>query len=146
MHVAKPTHPMDMAQHSKAPINFASSPDEYVGPAHNTPTKPASTAANGVRSTGLASARSSPCYQNGDSIDLPEIPTDSECEGFENEVAIPDWANSPALLIQETMDPVSVFGLPGEIKLAEMFKSAEGPGALTAGLVRLHQQPIVLCG
>ncbi|KAH7398135.1 hypothetical protein BKA64DRAFT_643245 [Cadophora sp. MPI-SDFR-AT-0126] len=114
-----------------------------AGPAHSTPARPARAAANGVKSTGLPSAKSSPRYQNGDSIDLPEIPTDSEYEGSEN-VAIPDWVNSPALLIQETMDPVSVFGLPREIKLAEMFKSAEGPGALTAGLKRKHKADAVV--
>lgn len=133
MHKAKPAHPMDMVQNSKAPINFAPNPAQLQGPAHKTPARPAGPAPNGVKSTGKPSAKSSPRYQNGDSIDLPEIPTDSEDEDSEDEAArnfpIPNWANSPALnqglLIQETMDPVSVFGLPGEIKLEEVFKNTD---------------------
>jgi hypothetical protein len=133
MHRTKPAHPMDMAQTSKAPINFAPNPAQVAGPTHKTPARPAGPAANGGKSTGKPSAKSSPRYQNGDSIDLPEIPTDSEDEDSEDEAArnfpIPNWANSPALnqglLIQETMDPVSVFGLPGEIKLEEVFKNTD---------------------
>jgi hypothetical protein len=124
---------MDMAQTSKAPINFAPNPAQGAGPTHKTPARPAGPTANGIKSTGKPSAKSSPRYQNGDSIDLPEIPTDSEDEDSEDEAAknfpIPNWANSPALnqglLIQETMDPVSVFGLPGEIKLEEVFKNTD---------------------
>jgi hypothetical protein len=105
-------------------------------PAYETPTRTAG--ANGVKST---IKPSSLCYQNGDSIDLPEIATDSE--DSEDEVAkrfsIPDWA------IQTTMDPASVFGHPGEVKLDEVFKNTEHTSsAETTWLVRLHQQLIVL--
>lgn len=133
MHRAKPAHPMDMVQNSKAVINFAPNPTQAAGSSHKTPARPAVTAANGVKSSGKPAVKSSPRYQNGDSIDLPEIPTDSEDEDSDDEAAngfpIPNWANSPALnqglLIQEGVDPVSVFGLPGEIKLEEVFKNVE---------------------
>jgi Inner centromere protein, ARK binding region len=133
MHKVKPAHPMDMAQNSKAPITFAPNPAQVAGPPYKTPARPAGPAVNGIKSNGKPSARSSPRYQNGDSIDLPEIPTDSEDEDSDDEAAnnfpVPHWANSPALnqglILQEGMDPVSVFGLPGEIKLEEVFKNVE---------------------
>jgi hypothetical protein len=133
MHKVKPAHPMDMAQNSKTPITFAPNPAQVAVPPHKTPARPVGAAVNGVKSNGKPSARSSPRYQNGDSIDLPEIPTDSEDEDSDDEAAnnfpVPNWANSPALnqglILQEGMDPVSVFGLPGEIKLEEVFRNVE---------------------
>jgi len=133
MHRAKPAHPMDMAQTSKAPINFAPNPSQAAATTHKTPARPAGAVMNGAKSAGKPSARSSPRFQNGDSIELPEIPTDSEDEDSDDEAAnnfpVPGWANSPALrqglMIQEGMDPVQVFGLPGEIRLEEVFKNTD---------------------
>jgi hypothetical protein len=126
---------MDMAQHSKATINFAPNPAQVGNPSHKTPARPAGVAP-GIKSSAKPSAKSSPRYQNGDSIDLPEIQTDSEDEdsddGGGSNFPVPGWANSPALragiIRQETIDPASVFGLPGEIKLEEVFKNKERHG------------------
>jgi hypothetical protein len=145
MRTAEPDHPMDISQNSKSPINFAPNPAQVAVPTHDAPARPVAAAANGNKSTGQSSTQSSPRYENGDSIDLPEIPTDSEDMDSEHEVAIPDWANSLALLTQETTDPVSVFGHPGEFNLEEAFKGSECRGSAQAtSLVRLHQQLIVL--
>lgn len=131
------------AQNSK----FAPNPAQVT---HKTPARPAGAAANSVKSTGKPSVKSSSRYQNRDSIDLPEFPTDPEDEDSEEEAA-KNWENSPALnqqlLIQEKIDPASVFGLPTEINLEEVFKSTERTdSAQTPWLVRLHQELIVLCG
>ena len=104
------------------------------------PAELAGVPANGAKSTGSkSSAKSSPRYQDGDSIDLPEIPTDLEDE---DERVISDWENSPALnrelLKQEKIDPASIFGLRTGINLEEMFKSNERKGsARTSWLVCL---------
>lgn len=133
MHRTKPAHPMDMVQNSKAAINFAPNPAQAAAAAsHKTPARPAGPVTNG-KSSIKPPAKSSPRYQNGESIDLPEIPTDSEDEDSDDEAAnnfpVPSWADSPALrqglMVQEGMDPVSVFGLPGEIKLEEVFSNKE---------------------
>lgn len=42
-------------------------------------------------------------------MDLPEIPED---EDSEDEVVKDSWGNTPTLLVQEKMDPASVFGPP----------------------------------
>jgi hypothetical protein len=133
MHQAKPAHPMDMAQTSKATITFAPNSAQASGPTHKTPARPAGPTATGGKSTGKPSAKSSPRYQNGDSIDLPEIHTDSEDEdsddGGASNFPVPGWANSPALrsglIRQEGIDPATVFGLPGEIRLEEVFKNKD---------------------
>lgn len=76
---------------------------------------------------------SSSRYQNGDSIVLPEIATD-----LEDEVAKDSWENTPALLMQEKMDPASVFG-PPQINLEDVFRSTEHTdSAQKPWLVRLH--------
>ncbi|KAI9731640.1 MAG: hypothetical protein M1818_007770 [Claussenomyces sp. TS43310] len=128
-HQQKPAHPMDMTHNSKATINFAPNTAQASGP-HKTPARPVVTA-NG-KSTAKASTKSSPHYQNGDSIDLPEINTDSEDEDSDaggNDFAVPDWANSPnlapGLIAQEGVDPVSVFGRPGELRMEEVFRNKE---------------------
>lgn len=138
MHRPKPAHPMNMVQYSKLPIKFAPNPNQTLGPAHKTPVRLVGRAANGVK----PSAKSSPGYQNGSSIDLPEIPTNSS---FANEVKnLPDWDNTPArnqgLIIQETADTVSIFGPRTEVNLEELFKSTKRTSsAQTTWLVRLHQ-------
>jgi hypothetical protein len=135
MHQAKPAHPMDMTQTSKAAITFAPNPAQAAGPAYKTPARPVGPTVAAGKSTGKPSAKSSPRYRNGDSIDLPEIHTDSEDEdegegeGGASSFPVPGWANSPALrsglIRQEGIDPATVFGLPGEIKLEEVFRNKD---------------------
>lgn len=70
--------------------------------------------------------KSSPQYPNGDSIELPDIATDSEDEDDEDDFIPPDWANSPALreLLrkQQLVDPTSVFGPIAPLMMEEVFK------------------------
>jgi hypothetical protein len=121
---------MDMAQVSKGPIPFASSSSQAASQ-HKTPARP--TAPSG-KSAGKSTAKLSPKYQNGESIELPEINTDSEDSDAEPDSAkkqfpISDWANSPALrdqlTRQETKDPASIFGNPGPLNMEEVFSKSK---------------------
>lgn len=140
MHQPKPAHPMDMVQTSKATINFAPNPAHTTAPLHKTPARPAGPATAAGKSTSKSVAKSSPRYQNGENIDLPEIHTDSEDSEAEGgagaDFAVPDWANSPALaagiMRQEGMDPAAIFGPPGELKMEEVFKNKERWGRFRA--------------
>ena len=127
---SKPTHPMDMAQVSKAPIPFASSSTQGNVQPYKTPARPG-TAQNGVKSTAKSATKSSPRYQNGENIDLPEIHTDSEDEDSDADdgfVAL-GWTNSPdlrkQLAKQETIDPAEVFGQPGPLNMEEVFSKSK---------------------
>ncbi|RDW79496.1 hypothetical protein BP6252_04134 [Coleophoma cylindrospora] len=126
---SKPSHPMDMAQVSKAPIAFASSSSQVPNQSYKTPARPAGTAA-GAKSIAKSATRSSPRYQNGELIDLPEINTDSEDDDDDdgNAFAPPGWTNSPALrtqlAIQENLDPNRIFGPPGPINMEEVFSKS----------------------
>lgn len=130
MNQSKPAHPMDMAQVSKAPIAFASSSSQANAQSHKTPARPGAPA-NGGKSAGKSAARSSPRYQNGENIELPEINTDSEDEDDDaNDDFVPlAWANSPALRSQlakqESIDPSEVFGQPGPLNMEEVFPKSK---------------------
>src|SRR5579862_7773733 len=92
MQHGKAAHQMDMAKFANAKIPFA---DNSNAPPHKTPAR-------------------SPRYQNGEEVELPEVPTDSEDEEPDNSFAVPGWVNSPfmrtALMNQELIDPEEVFG------------------------------------
>jgi hypothetical protein len=130
MNQSKPAHPMDMAQVSKAPIPFASSSSQANVQSYKTPARPG-TVQNGGKSTAKSAAKSSPRYQNGENIDLPEIHTDSEDEDSDADtgfVAL-GWTNSPdlrkQLAKQETIDPAEVFGQPGPLNMEEVFSKSK---------------------
>ncbi|KAL3421083.1 inner centromere protein [Phlyctema vagabunda] len=133
MNQSKPAHPMDLAQVSKAPIAFASSASQATGQIHKTPARPAGVA-GGAKSTAKSAksaAKSSPRYQNGESIELPEINTDSEDEDSDADndfVALP-WTDSLALqkqlAMQETIDPQTVFGQSGPLVMEEVFSKSK---------------------
>ena len=119
----KPTRPME----NKPPHGFGIG---NPGPSHKTPARMGPAA--GGKSTGKrAGHKDSPKYQNGDSIDLPEINTDSEDSGSDAgaDFAVPEWAESPNLaagiIAQEGRDPMTVFGPPGELKMEEVFRNKE---------------------
>ncbi|KAE8447784.1 hypothetical protein EG329_010178 [Mollisiaceae sp. DMI_Dod_QoI] len=126
MNQSKPAHPMDMAQVSKAPIPFASSSHQTN---HKTPAR--SGPPNGIGKSGAKSAaKSSPHYQNGENIVLPEIHTDSEEEDDDQGDFVPaDWTNSPdlrrRLVQQEKMDPAAIFGQPGPLNMEEVFSKSK---------------------
>ncbi|KAI6380000.1 hypothetical protein MCOR32_004256 [Pyricularia oryzae] len=120
----KSTHPLGMAQVSKGTIPFAQSQNGAGPSTHKTPARPG--AASQAKSAAKSATRSSPRFQNGEAIELPEIQTDEEDSDEEDQVAVADWANSPdlrrALMRQETIDPMQVFGPPAPINMEEVFK------------------------
>lgn len=124
----KTAHPLDMAQISKGAIPFAPNPNP-AGPAHKTPARPG--AISGIKSAAKSAQRSSPRFQNGDSIELPEIQTDDEDDDDEEPhgTSIATWADSPdlrrALVRQETMDPSQIFGPPAPLNMEEVFSKSK---------------------
>ncbi|PBP22335.1 inner centromere protein [Diplocarpon rosae] len=125
MNQSKVTHPMDMAQVSKAPITFASSSSQP----YKTPARPG--AQKGGKIVAKSAAKSSPRYQNGESIELPEIHTDSEDEDSDagGEFPAVEWTNSPALrerlITQEGVNPADIFGQPGALNMEEVFSKSK---------------------
>ncbi|KAI0432557.1 hypothetical protein F5Y09DRAFT_301705 [Xylaria sp. FL1042] len=120
----KAAHPLDMAQVSKGAIPFASNTHSVGGPS-KTPARPAGMAA--TKSVAKSATRSSPRFQNGESIELPEINTDDEDEDEEDDGKgmVADWADSPnlrrALVEQENKNPFEVFGAPAPLNMEEVF-------------------------
>ncbi|VUC27219.1 unnamed protein product [Clonostachys rosea] len=119
----KAAHPLDMAQISKGAIPFAPNPNPAGS--HKTPARPA-----GGKSIPKSAQRSSPRFQNGDSIELPEIQTDDESDS-DNDAGgiVAAWADSPdlrrALMRQETMDPSQIFGPPAPLNMEEVFHKSK---------------------
>ncbi|PTB70625.1 hypothetical protein BBK36DRAFT_1108797 [Trichoderma citrinoviride] len=121
----KAAHPLDMAQISKGPIPFAPG-SNAAGSSHKTPARPGQLASvkGSVR-------KASPRFQNGDSIELPEIQTDDD-EDDDDEgggMAVAAWADSPdlrrALMRQESMDPTQIFGPPAPLIMEEVFNKSK---------------------
>lgn len=125
---SKPGHPLDMAQMSKGPIPFASNSNQGKPQAYKTPIRPAASKANAK-----SVAKSSPQYQNGENIDLPEINTDSEDEDDDDDdkpaFKGAAWIESPALrqqlTEQENRDPTDIFGQPAPINMEEVFNKSK---------------------
>ncbi|KAI9867984.1 MAG: hypothetical protein M1830_005731 [Pleopsidium flavum] len=126
MQSSKPVHPMDMANRVTGKIPFAEAPNP-PHPAYRTPLPSKQPAA--------AAAKSSPIYPNGDSIELPEIATDSEDEDSDDDrkggdaFAPPDWANSPQLREileqQQSVDPDKIFGPIAPPQMEKMFTNKD---------------------
>ncbi|KAI1818026.1 hypothetical protein GGS20DRAFT_530693 [Poronia punctata] len=124
----KPAHPLDMAQLSKGAIPFATNTHAAAGPS-KTPGRPMGVA--GVKSAAKSATRSSPRFQNGESIELPEINTEDEDDDDDDDddhggkSMIADWADSPnlrrALVEQENKNPFDVFGPPAPLNMEEVF-------------------------
>lgn len=151
-HRPVPTHPSQTIQVSNARIPFAENANppaisHYVPSGHpgHENAAPGANAANNKFKTPARptqapkSAKSSPMYPNGDSIALPEIATDSEEEDDDDEdedtgFRAPSWVASPALrellTQQQLVDPESVFGPIGELKMEEVFRGTKNPERL----------------
>ncbi|KAI0159710.1 hypothetical protein GGR57DRAFT_435308 [Xylariaceae sp. FL1272] len=121
-HAKAAAHPMDMAQLSKGAIPFASS--------SKTPARPMGMA--GAKSAAKPGTRSSPRFQTGESIELPDINTDDESDEDDDDTGrgmIPEWARTPnleeQLLRQETMNPWDIFGPPQPINMEEVFAKSK---------------------
>lgn len=120
----KAAHPLDMAQISKGPIPFAPT-SNAAGSSHKTPARPGQLAS--AKST---VKRSSPRFQTGESIELPEIQTDDDDDDDEAQsMNVAAWADSPdlrrALMRQETMDPSQIFGPPAPLIMEEVFNKSK---------------------
>lgn len=118
-------HPTTMAQYGNgAKIPFAEAPNP---PQHANKT-PKSAYTQHKVAAGVQLVKSSPQYQNGESIHLPEIPTDSEdsdSDAETNAFPVPDWATpghlTNQLLQQESLDGDAVFGPIAPLKMEEIF-------------------------
>ncbi|KAF2096680.1 hypothetical protein NA57DRAFT_78278 [Rhizodiscina lignyota] len=126
-------HPHDMAKYANARIPFADGPNAPAAGSsaitansqtYKTPLRP-----EGATIASKSAAKSSPHYPPGESIQLPDIATDSEDEDSDNEFAAPSWVDSPllnqALSQQQLVDPETIFGPIGELKMDEIFKNKE---------------------
>ncbi|KAK3901023.1 hypothetical protein C8A05DRAFT_35308 [Staphylotrichum tortipilum] len=118
-------HPLDMAQLSKGKIPFA--PNPSTAQPHKTPARPAGGAI--PKSSAAKSTTRSPRFQNGESIELPDIQTDDESDEDDGHMAVAAWADSPALkaalLAQERVDPMQVFGPPAPLNMEEVFSKSK---------------------
>lgn len=126
---AKAAHPLDMAQVSKGTIPFAPNPgssNSQGGAAapYRTPGRPGAGA-----SAIPKSAKSSPRFQNGELIELPDIETDDDSDDGDGRMPVAAWADSPqlraALLAQERVDPMQVFGPPAPLNMEEVFSKSK---------------------
>lgn len=117
-----------MAQISKGAIPFAPQP-QATGQPTKTPVR--TTALSGIKASAAKSvAKSSPKFQNGEAIELPEIQTDDEDEDEDDgRGMVAAWADSPdlrrALLRQETLDPSQIFGPPAPLNMEEVFQKSK---------------------
>jgi hypothetical protein len=122
----KAGHPLDMAQLSKGAIPFAPNPNPAGPSSHKTPAR--GPAAN-AKSAAKSATRSSPRFQNGDAIELPEIQTDDESDEDDGHIGVAAWADSPALkaalVRQETMDPMQIFGPSAPLNMEEVFSKSK---------------------
>ncbi|KAI9171167.1 Inner centromere protein-related protein pic1 [Paramyrothecium foliicola] len=128
MNHAKAAHPLDMAQISKGSIPFAPN-SNAAGPAYKTPARPGASSA--LKSAVKPAQRSSPRFQNGENIELPEIQTDDEDDDDDEpqHMGVASWTDSPALrealANQERMDPFAVFGPPRPLNMEEVFNKSK---------------------
>lgn len=115
----RPGHPMDMAKYTTGKIPFADASNSAQASApHRTP----------GQSTQKAPVKESPRYPSGETIHLPEIPTDSEDEDSDAEMfPVPKWAQPKELEAilreQEGKETDSIFGPIAPFSLEETFKA-----------------------
>ncbi|TQN66944.1 Inner centromere protein-related protein pic1 [Colletotrichum shisoi] len=116
---------VDMNQFAQGQIPFAPNPNP-AGPAHKTPARPMG--ATSTKSAAKAT-RSSPRFQDGEKIELPEIDTDEDEDEGDSHFGVAPWADSPdlrrALMRQETMNPEGIFGPPRALNMEEVFSNKE---------------------
>jgi hypothetical protein len=129
LHSSKQT---EMSQFANGRIPFANAPNPPASASAANPHKtPGRQIPNHhlLSTTGKSGAKSSPHYPNPESIDLPDIATDSEDEDSENEFQAPSWTESPALrqLLeqQQMVDAHAVFGPIAPLRMEEVFRNKE---------------------
>nr|XP_036588359.1 inner centromere protein [Colletotrichum truncatum]KAF6799732.1 inner centromere protein [Colletotrichum truncatum] len=123
----KATKQLDINQFAKGEIPFTPNPNP-AGPAHKTPARAMGAASAKTTTIKKSATRSSPRFQDGDKIELPEIDTDPEDED-EEEGFVAAWADSPdlrrALMRQENTDPSDIFGAPRALNMEEVFNNSK---------------------
>lgn len=125
----KPGAPMPQVEgvkFSKEKIRFA---NETAGPSlFKTPG--AKSASKLAMLKTPAGVKDSPIYQNGEHIELPDIPTDSEDEDdkdFKESFNVPQWAESPELRAllrqQQAVNPEEIFGPMAKLDMDAIFQN-----------------------
>lgn len=115
-------HPLDLSKYASGKIPFAEPPVNQapVQPVHYS-------MHNKTPAHAQRPPKSSPAYPNGDAINLPEIPTDSEDSDSDAEpYNVPEWAREEnlgrILMDQEGRDGEAVFGPSAPLQMEEIFK------------------------
>lgn len=126
---------LDTQQFAKGAIPFKVNPASQAGPSGQPLKTPARNVANGggiPRSSAKpAGARSSPRFnpQDGEAIELEEIQTDDDDDDDHGDLKIAAWADSPALkaalMAQEHVDPMQVFGPPAPLDMEAVFSKTK---------------------
>ncbi|KAF2458584.1 hypothetical protein BDY21DRAFT_340646 [Lineolata rhizophorae] len=127
-------HPNDMVKYSNAKIPFAEAPNPPPGaPGHSNihsyPHKTPVRAAPGVSGASTA-PKSSPNFPAAESVQLPDINTDSEdSDSSPSSFKQPSWVASPALneilAQQQLVDPETIFGPIAPLQMEEIFKNKD---------------------
>lgn len=117
-------HPLDISKYASGKIPFAEPSNAAPAPV---PAPPPHYSVHKTPARAQRPPKSSPAYPNGDAINLPEIPTDSDDSDSDAEpYNVPDWAreeNLGQLLVdQEGRDAESVFGPSAPLHMEEIFK------------------------
>jgi hypothetical protein len=135
-------HHNEMSKYASGRIPFAEAPNlpaastshmqqQYKTPARNNTEAPASVAPASVAPSSAGPARSSPfAYPPPESVELPDIATDSEDEDPDKTpFKVPSWAESPALRealeAQQLKDPLKIFGPIPPLRMEEVFKNKD---------------------
>ncbi|KAK4459232.1 hypothetical protein QBC42DRAFT_232103 [Cladorrhinum samala] len=126
---------LDTQQFAKGAIPFKVNPASQAGPSGQPLKTPARNVANGggiPRSSAKpAGARSSPRFnpQDGEAIELEEIQTDDDDDDDHGDLKVAAWADSPALkaalMAQEHVDPMQVFGPPAPLDMEAVFNKTK---------------------
>jgi inner centromere protein with ARK binding domain len=136
------SHHNEMAKYASGRIPFADgssqstasgphSQQQYKTPARNVTEAPTSVAPTSVAPSSAGPARSSPfAYPPPESVELPDIATDSEDEDPDKTpFKVPAWAESPALRealeAQQLKDPLKIFGPIPPLRMDEVFKNKD---------------------
>ncbi|KAK4229998.1 hypothetical protein QBC38DRAFT_470980 [Podospora fimiseda] len=123
---------LDTQQFAKGAIPFKVNPASQSQPLKT----PARNLANGggiPRSSFAkpAGTRSSPRFnpQEGEAIELEEIQTDDDDDDDDGHIKVAEWADSPALkaalMAQEHVDPMQVFGPPAPLDMEAVFNKTK---------------------
>ncbi|KAK4159791.1 hypothetical protein QBC43DRAFT_381677 [Cladorrhinum sp. PSN259] len=119
---------LDTQQFAKGAIPFKVNPSSQAQPLKT----PARNGGGIPRSSAKpAGTRSSPRFnpQEGEAIELEEIQTDDDDDDDDGHIKVAEWADSPALkaalMAQENIDPLQVFGPPAPLDMEAVFNKTK---------------------